>query len=59
MVGGNGSREATRAVHDAIPLMQPEAGVTILSIAETDGSADRESVRPPTLLTTLRVMDFR
>lgn len=44
VVGWNGSREATRAVHDAIPLMQPDAGVTILSIAETDGSADRESV---------------
>lgn len=32
MIAWNGSREATRAVHDAIPLLQRATNVTVLSI---------------------------
>jgi nucleotide-binding universal stress UspA family protein len=42
LIGWNGSREATRAVHDAIPLIRPEAAVTLLSIgAESSGSPEQ------------------
>lgn len=32
LVGWNGTREATRAVHDAIPLMSTSTAVTVLSV---------------------------
>jgi nucleotide-binding universal stress UspA family protein len=32
LVGWNGSREAARATHDALPLIQPAATVTVLTV---------------------------
>ena len=40
LVAWNGSREATRAVHDALPLLQRAERVTVLSI-DPDGQAQR------------------
>jgi nucleotide-binding universal stress UspA family protein len=39
MIGWNGSREATRAVHDALPMLARAASVTVFSVA-TDPSDD-------------------
>lgn len=33
LIGWNASREAARAVHDALPLIRPDAAVTVLSVA--------------------------
>jgi nucleotide-binding universal stress UspA family protein len=32
LIGWDGSREASRALHEALPLIEPEAAVTVLSI---------------------------
>ncbi|MGY0835389.1 universal stress protein [Azospirillum argentinense] len=37
LIGWNGSREATRAVHDALPLMEMAATVTVLSVNPEPG----------------------
>ncbi len=41
LIGWNGSREATRSVHDALPLLKRAKTVTVLSVA-TDPSDDWE-----------------
>jgi nucleotide-binding universal stress UspA family protein len=41
LIAWNGSREATRAVHDAIPLLKAARHVTVLTVDPTDGSAPR------------------
>jgi nucleotide-binding universal stress UspA family protein len=40
LVAWNGSREATRAVHDALPILERAASVIVLSI-DPDGEPDR------------------
>jgi nucleotide-binding universal stress UspA family protein len=39
MIGWNGSREASRAVHDALPLLQPAAKVTVLCVQHVSPGA--------------------
>src|SRR5260221_5617943 len=38
LIGWDGTREASRALHDALPLIEPAAGVTVLAISD-DSSA--------------------
>jgi nucleotide-binding universal stress UspA family protein len=38
LVGWNGSREAARAVHDALPLIEPAASVTVLQVERVGAS---------------------
>jgi nucleotide-binding universal stress UspA family protein len=40
LLGWNGSREATRAVHDALPLIQPDGKLTLLSIIPAKNAAN-------------------
>jgi nucleotide-binding universal stress UspA family protein len=40
MVAWNGSREAARAVHDAMPLLERAAGVRVVSVNPEDRSGD-------------------
>ncbi len=40
VVAWNGSREGTRALHDALPLLRPDASVTVLTIARPDGDME-------------------
>jgi nucleotide-binding universal stress UspA family protein len=37
MVAWNGSREAARAIHDALPLLERAAGVRVVSVSPEDG----------------------
>jgi nucleotide-binding universal stress UspA family protein len=39
LVGWDSSREATRAINDAMPLLQAAQAVTVLAIDPTDGPA--------------------
>jgi len=41
LVAWNGSREATRAVHDALPLLKLASSVTVLSIDPEHDTGDR------------------
>lgn len=41
LIAWNGTREATRAVNDAIPLLRTAAMVTVLAVDPPDGSAPR------------------
>jgi nucleotide-binding universal stress UspA family protein len=41
LIAWNGSREATRAVHDALPLLKVAKTVTVLSIDPEDDTGDR------------------
>ncbi len=38
LVGWNGGREATRALHDGLPLIQPKAEVEVLTVRDTHPS---------------------
>jgi nucleotide-binding universal stress UspA family protein len=40
LLGWNGSREATRAVHDALPLIQPAGKLTLLLVIRAKNSAN-------------------
>jgi nucleotide-binding universal stress UspA family protein len=40
MVAWNGSREAARALHDALPLLERAAGVRVVSVNPDDGPGD-------------------
>ena len=42
MVAWNGSREATRAVHDALPILERAAAVRVVSVNPADGPGDGE-----------------
>ncbi len=44
LVAWNGSREATRAVNDALPILERAAKVTILAVDPRDGGADHGDV---------------
>jgi len=39
LIGWDGSREASRALHDALPLIDPAATVTVLTIGSGNGDA--------------------
>ncbi|MBV8398926.1 MAG: universal stress protein [Acetobacteraceae bacterium] len=42
LIGWNESREATRAVHDALPLIRPDAAVTLLSVTRNAAGASED-----------------
>jgi nucleotide-binding universal stress UspA family protein len=44
LLGWNGTREAARAAHDALPLIAPSATVTVLTVEHATGAAKSEDV---------------
>ncbi len=44
LLGWNGTREAARAAHDALPLITPSATVTVLTVEHATGAAEPEDV---------------
>jgi nucleotide-binding universal stress UspA family protein len=53
MIAWDGSREATRAVHDALPLLQQAIGVIVVTVDKTRGNAHDSRIPASEIATVL------